>query len=291
MCKNTARREKLTGGKSCFILKLNLTIDLFMKKIVIKLGSSSLTDEGKKLSRRHMAELVRQICRLHDEGNQIVLVSSGAIAAGRHSFKASVDSTLPTKQMLASIGQVRLMHAWSDLFGIYDVTIGQVLLTRGDVSDEKRSMNAKNTFLTLLSHRAIPIVNENDTVATEEIRFGDNDTLSALVAQLIGADLLLLLTDQQGLYTADPRYHPEAKLIQRIETIDETVSGFAHDTPEGGVGTGGMATKIAAARLATAAGTATVIASSREPNVILNLSAGQPIGTLFLPRPSCKDSL
>lgn len=260
-----------------------------MKKIVIKLGSSSLVDENKKLSRRNMAEFVRQICLLHEMGNQIVVVSSGAIATARYSFKTTVDSTLSSKQMLASIGQVRLMHAWSELFGIYDVTIGQVLLTRGDVSDEKRSTNAKNTFLALLAHRAIPIVNENDTVATEEIRFGDNDTLSALVAQLIEADLLILLTDQQGLYTADPRYHPEAQLIPRIETIDDAISGCAQDTPKEGVGTGGMTTKISAARLATVSGATTVIASSKEPNVILNLAAGMTVGTLFLPRTPQKE--
>ncbi len=252
------------------------------KKIVIKLGSSSLTNGSPQLSRSHMIELVRQICTLHKEGHEVVLVSSGAIAAARADFpEKMVGDSLPSKQMLASIGQVRLIHTWSELFSIYDVTIGQILLTQHDFSNEKSLANAQNTFRSLLLHRVIPIVNENDTIATEEICFGDNDNLSALVAHLIQADMLLLLTDQEGLFTADPRHHPEAELIQMIDQIDDSITQCAKETSPGSLGTGGMTTKLKAAQLATQKGTATVIASSKTPNVILDLISGKRVGTFF----------
>ncbi len=254
-----------------------------MKKVVVKIGTSSLTNGTKQLCRPHMVELVRQLCYLHAAGHEVVVVSSGAIAAGREWLTiASNASCLPTKQMMASIGQVRLMHTWSELFSIYGVMIGQILLTRDDTSDTKRAENAKNTFQTLLAHRVVPIVNENDTVATEEIRFGDNDTLSALVAQLVGADLLILLTDQEGLYTADPRFHAEAQLIDVIEKIDDSIKGCAQESSNPhGIGTGGMATKVEAARIATGSGTVVTIASAKEPNVLIELLAGKKIGTTF----------
>jgi glutamate 5-kinase len=254
-----------------------------MKKIVIKIGSSSLTNGTKQLCRPQMVEFVRQLCHLHTLGHEVIVVTSGAIAAGRESLPIEAQTTcLPTKQMMASIGQLKLMHTWSELFTIYGVMIGQILLTREDISDAKRAENAKNTFQSLLSHRVIPIVNENDSVATEEIRFGDNDTLSALVAQLIGADLLILLTDQDGLYTADPRYHVDAKLIESIEKIDETIQTYAGDSSNPhGIGTGGMATKVAAAKIATQTGTVVTIASAKEPNVLIELLAGKKIGTTF----------
>ena len=254
-----------------------------MKKIVVKIGSSSLTNGTKQLCKPHMVELVRQLCQLHADGHQVVVVSSGAIAAGRESLSVSTGTTcLPTKQMMASIGQVRLMHTWSELFNIYGVMIGQILLTREDISDAKRAGNAKNTFETLLAHRVVPIVNENDTVATEEIRFGDNDTLSALVAQLVEADLLVMLTDQEGLYTADPRFHEGAKLIESIDKIDDLVKACAGDSSNPhGIGTGGMATKVEAAKIATQTGTVVTIASAKEANVLLNLLAGKKIGTTF----------
>lgn len=254
-----------------------------MKKVVVKIGSSSLTNGTKNLCRPQMVDLVRQLCHLHAAGHDVVVVSSGAIAAGREALTITTGtSCLPTKQMMASIGQVRLMHTWSELFSIYGVMIGQILLTRDDTSDAKRADNAKNTFHTLLSHRIIPIVNENDTVATEEIRFGDNDTLSGLVAQMIGADLLILLTDQDGLYTADPRFHTDAQLIDFIEKIDETVKECAQESSNPhGIGTGGMTTKVEAARIATGAGTMVTIASAKEPNVLIELLAGKKIGTTF----------
>ena len=254
-----------------------------MKKIVVKIGSSSLTNGTKEICRPQMVDLVRQLCHLHADGHAIVLVSSGAIAAGRQALAVSTSTTcLPTKQMMASIGQVRLMHTWSELFSIYGVMIGQILLTREDISESKRAEHAKNTFHTLLSHRVIPIVNENDTVATEEICFGDNDTLSGLVAQLVGADLLILLTDQEGLYTADPRFHADAQLIDFIDQVDEKIAGCAQPSSNPhGIGTGGMTTKVAAARIATGAGTCVTIASAKEPNVLIELIAGKKIGTTF----------
>jgi len=258
-------------------------ITVMTKKIVVKIGSSSLTNGSKQLCRPQMIEIVRQLCHLHAAGHAVVLVSSGAIAAGREALTISTASScMPTKQMMAAIGQVRLMHTWSELFAIYGVMIGQVLLTREDISDEKRAENAKTTFHTLLSHRVIPIVNENDTVSTEEIRFGDNDTLSGLVSQLIGADLLVLLTDQEGLYTADPRFHPDAQLIDFIDHVDDAIKDCAGESSNPhGIGTGGMATKVEAARIATGSGTSVTIASAKEPNVLVELLAGKKIGTTF----------
>jgi glutamate 5-kinase len=254
-----------------------------MKKIVVKLGSSSLTNGTKQLCLPQIVELVRQLCHLHSDGHRMVLVSSGAIAAGRESLPINAGNTcLPTKQMMASIGQVRLMHTYNKLFNIYGVMIGQILLTREDLFDSKRAENAKNTLMTLLTHRIIPVINENDTVATDEIRFGDNDTLSALVAHLIEADLLIMLTDQAGLYTADPRFHADARLIENIESIDEMIHACAgNSTNPLGIGTGGMATKVEAAKIATRAGTAVTIASSKEANILLELVAGKKIGTTF----------
>lgn len=263
-----------------------------MRKIVVKLGTSSLTNGTTKLSRPHMVEMARQISQLQAEGNQMVLVSSGAIATGKEILPTpNIDNSLPPKQMLASIGQVRLMQLWTELFGIYGLLIGQILLTRSDVSNEKSYKNAQNTFSALIEHRILPIVNENDTVATEEITLGDNDNLSALVAKLIGADLLILLTDQEGVYTADPRLNPEAQLIERIDEIDESIRSLAKGSshPQG-LGRGGMSTKIEAAHLATQSGATTIIASAKTPNVLLDVVSGKPIGTFFSPKQSLTPS-
>lgn len=254
-----------------------------MKKIVIKIGSSSLINTNRQLCKLQMIEIVRQLAHLHNKGFHLILVSSGAIAAAREDSRMkTVGTCMPSKQMLASIGQVKLMQTWSELFQIYGVTIGQILLTNEDISNKKRSENAQNTFQALLDHQVIPVVNENDTVATEEICFGENDTLSAQVAKLIQADHLILLTDQDGLYTHDPRFHPEAQLIESIEIIDEAIHSCAGEStnPEG-IGTGGMATKVKAAKIATQAGTKVTIAAAKEPNVIVDLVAGKKIGTTF----------
>jgi glutamate 5-kinase len=261
------------------------------KKIYIfKIGTSTLTAGSKQLSRRFMLDLVRQAAQLHQQGYQIILVSSGAGAAGREILKHPPhNKSMPFKQMLTSVGQVHLMQIWSDLFKIYEIPVGQVLLTRSDFSNRQRYLNARDTLEALLHYRVIPIVNENDTVATDEIKVGDNDNLSALVANLLAADVLVLLTDQQGLYTADPRYHPEAKLIPVIDKMDVSVLALAGDS-KSGLGTGGMITKLQAAQMATQSGTTTIIASSALPDVLLKIAAGEAIGTLFKAQSNPRES-
>lgn len=263
-----------------------------MKKIVIKVGTSTLTDGGKSLSQKHMLEIVRQIALAHGCGNQIVLVSSGSIAAGREVLNLSkLDRSLPEKQMLSSVGQVHLMNKWKQLFAIYQLPVGQILVTRGDFSQRHGYLNVRNTIDSLLDHGVIPIVNENDTVATREIRFGDNDNIAALVANLIAADQLILLTDQQGLYTADPNRDPGAVLIEDVHMIDERIRKLAGNTTKGtGMGAGGMATKVEAARLATRSGTPTIIASAENPTVISDIIAGKKTGTCFHAETTPKES-
>lgn len=251
-----------------------------MHKIVIKVGSSTLTQGTQTLSRRYMLGLVQQIAYLKSQGVQLVLVSSGAIATGRELLNSTkVNQVLPSKQAFASIGQVKLMQTWWELFSLLDLQVGQVLLTKDDFSISKCDLT-RNTFNCLLQH-IIPIVNENDTLATKETRIGDNDNLAALVANLIEADTVILLTDQEGLYTADPRFNPNAKLIPIVKCIDETIFAFAAGSSTS-VGTGGMATKIEAAQMASRAGIRTIIALSTLPNVLVDLVEGKQIGTLFL---------
>jgi glutamate 5-kinase len=260
------------------------------RRIVIKLGTSVLTDGTRRLSRRRMLEIVRQAAQLHDAGHQVVVVSSGAIAAGRETLNyPELERSVPARQMLSAVGQGRLIQMYTELFGLFDITVGQVLLTRGDLANRTGYLNARDTFLTLLAHRIIPVVNENDTVATEEIKVGDNDNLSALVANLVDADLLILLTDQLGLYSADPRTDPDAKLIPVVERIDEAVWAQAGGTSTR-LGTGGMITKLQAAQLAGRSGTVTVIASGALPDVLLNIAAGQRIGTTFLASATDRES-
>lgn len=261
-----------------------------MRKMVVKVGTSTLTQGGKKLSRRYMLGLVQQLAQLQDQGLQVVLVSSGAIAAGRELLNfPTVERSLPSKQMFSSIGQVKLMQIWSELFSLFDLHVGQVLLTRDDLSNRKRYLNARDTLNCLLKHRVIPIINENDTVATKEIRVGDNDNLAALVANLIEADVVILLTDQEGLYTADPRLNKDAKLIPVITHIDESIFALAGGSSTS-LGTGGMTTKIEAAQIASQSGTRTIIAPSSRPNVLMDLALGQQIGTLFLEETTARES-
>ncbi len=196
-----------------------------MHRIVIKVGTSTLTQGTQKLSRRTMLGLVQQIAHLQTQGLEIILVSSGAVATGRD----LLNSDLPSKQTFASIGQVKLMQVWSELFSLFDLQVGQVLLTMEDFSDQKGSLT-KETLNSLLQHKIIPIVNENDTVATQELCVGNNDRLAALVANLIEADTIILLTDQEGLYTADPRLHRDARLISLVECIDEKICALAGNT-------------------------------------------------------------
>jgi glutamate 5-kinase len=261
-----------------------------MHKIVVKIGTSTLTQGGNKLSRRYMLGLVQQLVHLHSQGMQIVLVSSGAIAGGRELLNfPKIDRSLPSKQMFSSMGQVKLMQIWSELFSLFDLHVGQVLLTRDDFSHRKRYLNARDTLHCLLKHHVVPIINENDAIATKEIRVGDNDNLAALVANLIEADTVILLTDQEGLFTADPRSNPNAKLIPIVERIDDSIFALAGGSSTS-LGTGGMVTKIEAAQIAAQSGTRTIIASSSRPNVLIDLALGKSIGTLFLEEITARES-
>jgi glutamate 5-kinase len=249
------------------------------KRIVIKLGTSVLTNGTPRINQQRMLEIVQQVAHLQQLGHEMVIVSSGAQAAGRERLNfPELEKSVPAKQMLSAVGQGRLMHYYSELFDIFEIIVGQVLLTRGDLDHRLRYLNARDTLLTMIDRRIIPIINENDTTATEEIRVGDNDNLSALVANLVEADLLVLLTDQPGLFTEDPRRSPDASLIAQVERIDDATMAIA-----GGVGTtlgpGGMVTKLQAARLASRSGIPTVIASGREPEILVRIFNGEAVGT------------
>jgi glutamate 5-kinase len=255
-------------------------------RIVAKLGTSLLTGGGDCLNQDIMSSLVDQIAQLHRQGRELIVVSSGAIASGKHKLGLTRKvKGLPLNQVFFSVGQSRLMYVWEQLFARHNITVAQALLTKADLSDRAGYLNARNTLLALLELRVICIANENDVVAVDEIqeaKFGDNDNLSAMVANLIDADLLLILSDIAGLHTADPRCEPDACLISQVERIDSEIECLAAST-KSGPGVGGMITKIEAARMATACGVTVVIADGRESDVILRLAAGEAIGTRFLP--------
>lgn len=251
--------------------------------LVVKVGTSTLTGGTTRLSRPHMLDLIRQIVTLQRQGERVVLVTSGAIAAGRELLNyPDLPNHLPAKQMLSAVGQGYLMQLYSMLFDLYDVRIGQVLLTHGDLSHRTRYLNARDTLNTLLDYGIVPVVNENDTVAVEEIKVGDNDHLSAHIAILLNAALLIILTDQDGLFDHDPRTDRDAHLISRVEHIDDRIMRLAGASVSG-LGVGGMATKVQAARLATRSGTRVVIANGRTPDVLLRVMAGEELGTTFVP--------
>jgi len=251
------------------------------QRIVVKLGTSVLTGGTPKLDHPHMVELVRQCAELYKQGKDIIICTSGAIAVGRHRLGfPEIPNTVANKQMFAAVGQSRLMQMWERYFEIYGIHVGQILLTRADVTNRKRYLNARDTLQTLLENRIVPVINENDAVATEEIKVGDNDNLSALVSTLAEADLLLLLTDQPGLFTADPRTNPDAQLISEVNKIDETVKALAGGSVSG-LGVGGMATKLQAADVARRAGADVVIAAGSAPNVIARIASGESVGTRF----------
>lgn len=253
------------------------------QRIVVKLGTSTLTAGTSQLNRQRILEIVQQVARLHQAGHEMVVVSSGAMAAGRERLGSpDLARSVPAKQMLSAIGQGRLMNIYSQLFDLFEIVVGQVLLTRDDLGDRARYLNIRDTLTTLLEHRIIPVINENDTTATHEIRVGDNDNLSALVANLLEADLLVILTDQPGLYTADPRSNPDATLISMVEQIDEATWALAGGAGTS-AGTGGMVTKIQAAQLASRSGVMTVIASGKEADVLGRIVGGEALGTRFLP--------
>ncbi|HFQ5379781.1 TPA: glutamate 5-kinase [Vibrio vulnificus] len=258
------------------------------KTIVVKLGTSVLTGGTLALDRAHMVELARQCAELKKQGHSVVVVSSGAIAAGReHLGYPALPNAMASKQLLAAVGQSQLIQTWESLFALYGIKIGQMLLTRADLEDRERFLNARDTINALVDNGIIPVVNENDAVATSEIKVGDNDNLSALVGILCGADKLLLLTDQKGLYTADPRKDPNAELIKEVKVIDDTLRKIAGGSGTT-LGTGGMATKLQAADIARRAGIEVIIAAGRGQNVIFDALSPAPQGTRFLP---CEEAL
>ena len=254
------------------------------KRIVIKIGSSSLTHpETGALNLTKLEVLVREISDLHNMGKDVVMVSSGAIAVGRRAAGLGHrPSETKEKQACAAIGQARLMMIYQKLFSEYNQLAAQILMTKRTVMDNLSRFNALNTFQELLKLGAIPIVNENDTVSTYEMQFGDNDTLSAIVAALIDADLLLLLSDIDGLFTDDPNSNPNAELIHVVEKLDDHLLEMGKSTSTSDVGTGGMASKLTAAKLASAAGTDMVIANGEDFRNIHRVIEGQDCGTLFL---------
>lgn len=254
------------------------------KRIVIKIGSSSLTHpETGALNLTKLEVLVREISDLHNMGKDVIVVSSGAIAVGRRAAGLGHrPSETKEKQACAAIGQARLMMIYQKLFSEYNQLAAQILMTKRTVMDNLSRFNALNTFRELLKLGAIPIVNENDTVSTYEMQFGDNDTLSAIVAALIDADLLLLLSDIDGLFTDDPNSNPNAELIHVVEKLDDHLLRMGKSTSTSDVGTGGMASKLTAAKLASAAGTDMVIANGEDFRNIHRVIEGQDCGTLFL---------
>jgi len=259
-------------------------LDRVYRRVVIKLGTSTLTAGTPRLAPSAIVELVRQMAELVTGGIQVILVSSGAIAAGRERLNLPnlPSATIVPRQMLAAVGQPRLMALYEQLFGLYGQTVAQVLLTRGDFSRRRSYLNARMTFTALLEQGVVPIVNENDTTATEEIRVGDNDNLSAMVAGLVDADLLLLLTDQPGLFTSDPRRDAAAQLVTGVAAPEIPAELWAAaGQSDSGLGVGGMVTKLQAADLARRGGATTIIAHGREPNVVARAAGGEAIGTRF----------
>jgi glutamate 5-kinase len=250
-------------------------------RLVVKVGSSLVTDEGRGIDHAAVARWAGEIAQLRAAGKGVVLVSSGAIAEGMQRLGWSTrPRAIHDLQAAAAVGQMGLIHAYETAFAHYGLHTAQVLLTHEDLADRRRYLNARTTLTTLLGLHVIPIINENDTVTTDEIRFGDNDTLGALVTNLLEADVLVLLTDQPGLFTADPRSDPTATLVREARADDpalETMAGSAGSA----IGRGGMLTKVLAARRAARSGAATIIASGREPDVLARLARGEAIGTLF----------
>lgn len=253
------------------------------KRIVVKIGSSSLThEETGKLDLGKMEQLVRQLSDLRNRGMDVCLVSSGAIAVGRAAMGIHErPAEISMKQACAAVGQAKLMMVYQKLFAEYNETAGQVLLTKNTMINPVSRENAKNTFDELFALGVIPIVNENDTTSTYEMQFGDNDTLSALVSSMVGADLLILLSDIDGLYTDDPHTNPDAQLVKEVENLDQDILGMAKGTTGSNVGTGGMTTKLTAAKIATLSGTDMIIANGADVKVISDIFAGDYTGTLF----------
>ncbi len=253
------------------------------QRIVIKVGSSSLQHkETGGLDYIKLEVLVRELCDIRNQGKDVILVSSGAIAVGKRAVHLGKDDNpIAVKQACAAIGQARLMMTYQKIFSEYNHVAAQILMTKNTIVDPLNRFNAHNTFSELLKLGVIPIVNENDTVATYEIKFGDNDTLSAIVAALVDADLLILLSDINGLYTDDPNRNPDAAFISQVEELTEELMEMGKGTTGSNVGTGGMNTKLLAAKIATKAGADMIIANADDMRIIHRIMDGRDIGTIF----------
>ncbi len=250
-------------------------------RIVVKIGSALLTNDGQGLYSEGLDAWVRQLAELSKSGREVILVSSGAVAEGMTRLGwTSRPEDLHSLQAAAAVGQMGLVHAYETRFRQYGLHTAQVLLGHDDITARDRYLNARSTLLTLLDLGVVPVVNENDTVVTDEIRFGDNDTLGALVANLVDADALIILTDQKGLFSSDPRKSPDAELVAEAEVFDVALDAMVGGSA-GSLGRGGMMTKLRAARLAARSGASTVIAGGREPEVLDRLFAGEQLGTLL----------
>ena len=254
-------------------------------RIVVKVGTSTLAHSTGRLNIRHTEELVKVLSDLKNAGHEVILVSSGAIGMGVGKLSLSARPTdMSSKQACAAVGQCELMYTYDRLFSAYDHTVAQILLTGVDIEHASRRENIQNTLTRLLELGALPIINENDTVATDEITsIGDNDTLAAIVTCCIHADLLVLLSDIDGLYTADPHTHPEATLIHRVESVTPEIEQLGGGS-NSGLGTGGMSAKLTAAKIATGAGVDMVIANGANANVLSDIVDGKDVGTRFLGR-------
>jgi len=254
------------------------------RRIVVKVGSSLVTNEGRGVDAQAIGNWCRQLAALAEQGRELVMVSSGAIAEGMLRLGWSTrPKELHEQQAAAAVGQMGLVQMYETKLREHGLRSAQVLLTHADLADRERYLNARSTLLTLLSLRVIPVINENDTVVNEEIKFGDNDTLGALVANLVEADALVILTDQRGLYSADPRKDPQARFIDEAEAGDPALEQMAGGAGSS-IGSGGMITKVLAAKRAAGSGASTVIAWGREPDVLLRLAAGERIGSALVAR-------
>lgn len=258
------------------------------KRIVVKIGSSSLQHaETGDMDYTRLEKLVRELCDIRNQGKEVILVTSGAIAAGKKAVNLKEISgnthaeAMAVKQACSAIGQARLMMTYQKLFAEYNQIAAQILMTKNTIVDDLNRYNAHNTFSELLKMGVIPIVNENDTVATYEIEIGDNDTLSAIVAALVDADLLILLSDIDGLYTDDPRKNPDAKFIEQVDELTEELMEMGKSSTGSSVGTGGMNTKLIAAEIATKSDVDMIIANSKDIGVLHRIMAGKKEGTLF----------
>lgn len=260
---------------------MNSRRDINIKRLVIKIGTTSLTLDNGKIDLRKIDRLAWVISDLRNKGYEVILVSSGSIAVGAARLKLSErPRDIKGKQAASSVGQAILMQIYENMFTQYNQTVSQILITKDELSNSERVVNAKNTFFTLIEWSVIPIVNENDTISIEELGFSDNDSLSAYVAELVDSDMLIILSDIDGLYDSDPKKNPDAKLIRNLYSIDGYIENMAGDSSST-LGTGGMATKIAAAKTLTEKGIHTVITSGADPHIIYDILDGKDVGTFI----------